>query len=154
MKNPHPPLTDADLALAQARYTGMLFDALFSARPKPAKKIPSPQPRGENTFSFEYEDGIVTFLYDAEVTDWGNEDDAPTCRLLKVIADFGGATQVEVPLSALSGALLNALEQDASDQVTEQEYERERESKQNLRALARDSVAAHRTDREQYFDVP
>jgi hypothetical protein len=76
-----------------------------------------------------YEDASCTLICDYRIDDYGDDDTAPKCTVVGIVADFGGRDQVKVPLSALPGKKLLELETLASDDVIETESKRAQDAK-------------------------
>jgi hypothetical protein len=80
----------------------------------------------------EVEDVSCTLLYEYVVTDPGDDDDAPTCEVTKVIADFGGRKQVLLRWDVLGREVQEMLEDDASDREVAAQAARDEDYRQRL----------------------
>jgi hypothetical protein len=108
-----------------------VFDAIMgTARQNmglPSKPNLPHAPRVDDVLT--YEDASCTLICDYRIDDYGDDDTAPKCTVVGIVADFGGRDQVKVPINALPGKKLLELETLASDDVIETESKRAQDAK-------------------------
>jgi hypothetical protein len=113
------PLTDAELAIAQAKHAAQVCDLVMGSIVAP--RLPKARTPDD---VYCVEDECCDLHCSYVVTDYGSDDTAPKAEVIAVQADFGGRTWVDIPLSALKGSKLLELEQLCADDVQEKEYDR------------------------------
>jgi hypothetical protein len=110
-------------------HVGKAFDAIMG-QPRAALGLPAKLPHAPRVDDvLTYEDASCTLICDYRIDDYGDDDNAPKCTVVGIVADFGGRDQVKVPISALPGKKLLELETLASDDVIETESKRAQDAK-------------------------
>jgi hypothetical protein len=111
----------------QHEHVALAMDAVLGLTRKNVSRPLPHAPRVDDVLT--YEDGTCTLICDYRIDDYGDDDTAPKCTVVGIVADFGGREQVKVPISALPGKKLLELETLASDDVIETESKRAQDAK-------------------------
>jgi hypothetical protein len=108
-------------------------DKLETITLKPVNFQPLPSAeRIDDTYTHEVGDGLKNLLCHYQVLDYGDDDNAPTVRLVSIEADFGGRSFVNVELRALSGQLHYELETLCSEHCADEEAKRLEDARNGL----------------------